>query len=45
MNQPFAKAMDVDVKELLKTSPKRVWKNWLIDPTEPSPVGYVTMTH
>jgi hypothetical protein len=35
----------VDVKELLKTSPKRVWKNWLIDPTEPSPVGYVTMTH
>jgi hypothetical protein len=35
----------VDVKELLKTSPKRIWKSWLADPMEPSPVGYVMMTH
>jgi hypothetical protein len=35
----------VDVKALLKTSPKRLLKDWLDDPSDPSPVGWVTMSH
>jgi hypothetical protein len=41
---PMRLECGVDLLAVLKTGPRRGWKNWLSDPSDPSAVGYVTMT-